>query len=298
MERTMSKMKRKKKKDTWFDYLNILLMLFVAAVTLYPFWNQMMISISSTEDIYSTGLLLIPKKISLASYRVIMDFRLLWKGYLNTVIRTVLGTAISIFLTLLTAYPLSKKNLPFRKAFTAFILVTMFFGGGLVPNFLLIRNLHLLDTIWALVLPGCISTFNVLIVRNYLMTLPEALEEAAIIDGASQFTVLMKIVLPLSVPVLATVSLWIAVGHWQAWYDNLLYINTPEKWGFMMMTRKIVVENTSVGNMQQLMSSAREFVDQRQMQGAVIMMSVIPMLIVYPFIQKYFVKGIVMGAVK
>lgn len=294
----MSKTKIRKKKNTWFDYLNILLMLFVAVVTLYPFWNQMMVSISSTEDIYSTGLLLIPKKISLASYRVIMDFRLLWKGYLNTVIRTVLGTAISIFLTLLTAYPLSKRNLPFRKAFTAFILVTMFFGGGLVPNFLLIRNLHLLDTIWALVLPGCISTFNVLIVRNYLMTLPEALEEAAIIDGASQFTVLMKVVLPLSIPVLATVSLWIAVGHWQAWYDNLLYINTPEKWGFMMMTRKIVVENTSVGNMQQLMSSAREFVDQRQMQGAVIMMSVIPMLIVYPFIQKYFVKGIVMGAVK
>lgn len=296
----MRKIKRKNKrqKNTWFDYLNILLMIFLAAVTLYPFWNQMMISVSSTEDIYSTGLLLIPKKISLASYRVILDFKLLWKGYANTVCRTLLGTAISIFLTLLTAYPLSKKNLPFRKGFTAFILVTMFFGGGLVPNFLLVRNLHLLDTIWALVLPGCVSAFNVLIVRNYLMTLPEALEEAAIIDGASQFTVLMRIVLPLSVPVLATVSLWIAVGHWQAWYDNLLYINTPEKWGFMMMTRRIVVENTSVGNMQQLMSSAREFVDQRQMQGAVIMMSVIPMLIVYPFIQKYFVKGIVMGAVK
>lgn len=290
--------KRSVKRYTAFDYLNIAFMVLLMLVTLYPFWNQLMISISTTKDIYGTGLMLLPKAVSTASYKVIFGFKLLWKAYANTIIRTVLGTAISVFLTLLTAYPLSKRSLPFNKAFTGFILITMFFNGGLVPNYMLIRNLHLIDTIWALVLPGCISTFNVLIVRNYLMTLPPALEEAAIIDGASQFRVLIKIVLPLSVPVLATVALWVAVGHWQAWYDNLLYITTPDKWGFMMMSRKIVIENTSVGNMQQLMSSAREFVDQRQMRGAVIMMSVIPMLLIYPFIQKYFVRGIVMGAVK
>lgn len=281
-----------------FDCVNVGVMVVLMVVTLYPFWNQLMMSVATTKDIYGTGLLLVPKGVSLASYRVIFGFRLLWRSYGNTVLRTVLGTGISVCLTMLTAYPLSKRSLPFNKGFTAFILVTMFFGGGLVPNYMLIRNLHLIDSIWALVLPGCISTFNVLIVRNYLMTLPPALEEAAIIDGASQFKVLVRIVLPLSVPVLATVALWVAVGHWQAWYDNLLYITTPNKWGFMMMSRKIVIENTSVGNMEQLMSSTREFVDQRQMRGAIIMMSVIPMLFIYPFIQKYFVKGIVMGAVK
>lgn len=291
-------LKKKQIKSNWFDVLNVIFMILIMLVTLYPFWNQLMISISTSKDIYSTGLLLLPSEVSFASYKVIFDFRLLWNGYLNTIIRTLLGTLISLVLTMLTAYPLSKRELPFRKGFTTFILITMFFAGGLVPNYMLIRNLGLIDTIWALVLPGCVSTFNVLIVRNFLMTLPAGLEEAALIDGASEIKILWKVILPLSTPVLATVGLWVAVGHWQAWYDNLLYITTPENWGFMMLSRKIVIENTSVGNMENLMSSSKEIVDQRQMRGAIIMMSVIPMIIIYPFIQKFFVKGIVLGAVK
>lgn len=289
---------KKRKKNTFFDYFNILLMLVIMIVTIYPFWNQLMISMATTEDIYNTKLMLFPSAFNWTSYQIILDYDLLWNGYLNTIIRTILGTAFSLILTVLTAYPLSKKELPFNRLFTIYVLIPMFFNGGLIPNFVLIRNLHFIDTIFALIIPGAISTFNVLIIRNFVNTIPKEIEEAATIDGASHLRILFKIMLPLMVPVIATVGLWIGVGHWQAWYDNLLYISTPEKWGFMMLTRKLVIENTTVGSLNTVAQNTASFYDQRQLRAAIIVISIVPMLLVYPFLQRYFTKGIVLGAVK
>ncbi|MEK3724432.1 carbohydrate ABC transporter permease [Paenibacillus sp. FSL H8-0034] len=276
-----------------------LLMIVITVITLYPFWNQVITSISAESTLYTTGMLLLPSKLSFESYHVIFQYKAIWTGYGNTILRTVLGVGLSLFFTALFAYPLSKKDLPYNRTITSFVLFTMLFSGGLIPNYLLVKQLGIFNSVWALVLPSMISAFNTLIMRNFFRSIPDSLEESARVDGAGYFFIFRKIIVPLSKPVLATVALWIAVNHWNAWFDAMIYITDSKRQVLQVVLRKIIVDN----NMDQLNTMLYQF-DQkdmfstRQLQATVIMFSVLPMLVIYPFVQKYFVKGIMIGAVK
>ncbi|MEK0314793.1 carbohydrate ABC transporter permease [Cohnella sp. 56] len=268
-------------------------------VTLYPFWSQIVLSLEEGASAYSTGFMLYPHKLSFEAYRLAFHYTPLWTGYLNTIVRTVLGVVLILVFTALTAYPLSKKDLPFNRTFTGFLLFTMLFSGGLIPNYLLIKNLGLLNSVWSLVLPGMISAFNVLIMRNFFRSIPESLEESARVDGAGYVRIFVSLILPLSAPVLATVALWVGVGHWNAWFDSLIYISDSRRQVLQVVLRKIVIENdTSNLNAMILKMSTHSKYTGRQLQSAVIIISIIPMLVVYPFVQKYFVKGVMVGAIK
>ncbi|WP_106765826.1 carbohydrate ABC transporter permease [Paenibacillus faecalis] len=293
---------KKSRGDKVFDAILYLIMTIIMIITIYPFWTQIVISLDgggAESAAYSSGIILFPSEISFESYRLAFQYEAMWSGYLNTIYRTVLGVILSITFTTLTAYPLAKAKLPGNKIFTAIILFTMLFGGGMIPNYLLIQNLGLYNTIWALVIPGMVGAFNVLIMRNFFRAIPEELEESAVVDGAGYGIIFTRIILPLSKPVLATVALWVGVGHWNAWFDSMIYISDPGRQVLQVVLRKIILENntTDLTLIMQKMSNDSEF-SGRQLQATIIMFSIIPMLIVYPFIQKYFVKGVMIGAVK
>lgn len=287
--------------DRLIDVFLVLLMLCVIVLCAFPFWNQMVLSVAEVEQLYSIEVAWYPKTINLDSYRAMLNYTQLWRGYANTILRTVLGTFLSLLVTTLMAYPLSKKDLPFNKFVTTMLVITMLFGGGLIPSYLLItQTLKMTNSIWALVLPGLVGAYNVFIVRNFFVSLPQDIEESALLDGAGYLRIFLQFVLPLSIPVLMTVGLWIAVGHWQAWYDYMLYMPQPEGWGLGMVIRKILIQNRpqdALAAVQRTYGSETA-VDNRQLEAAVIMVSVLPMLIIYPFIQRYFTKGIMLGAVK
>ena len=295
--------RKKSDGERLFDICNYAFLGILAVTTLYPFLDQLVISLSFAEDVYATSFRLIPKRISLSTYKAAMNYDLLWIGYRNSIVRTVLGVVLSMFFTALTAYPLAKPRMPFNSTITKFILFTMLFSGGLIPNYLLIKYLGIRNTMWALVLPSMIAGFNVLIVRNFFRTIPESLEESARMDGAGYLTIWARIVIPLSLPVLATVSLWIAVHHWNSWFDAMIYIDDPKKTVLQMVLRRIVIDTTSadIESIARKMEERRTGEDAftgRQIQATVVMLAIIPMLIVYPFAQKYFVKGIMLGSVK
>lgn len=284
-----------------FDIANIIIMILVSIITVYPFWNQLLVSLADTAELYSIYPLWYPKSLNFGSYKALLHYDQIWRGYLNTVVRTALGTVLGVFFTCLTAYPLAKRRLPFNRAVTFMILFTMLFSGGLIPGFLLIaRTLKLMNTVWALVLPALIMPFNVFIVRNYFKSIPLELEESMAMDGAGYFRIFFRLILPLSAPVLATVGLWVGVFHWQSWFDSLLYTTKPAKWVLQMVIRKILILNRPQDAYQAVQSVFGDpaAVDERQMKAAVIIISILPMLAIYPFIQKYFTKGIMLGSVK
>lgn len=294
-------MKHKTVFDCIMDCLLVVIMMLVIVVCAFPFWNQMVLSVAERGQLYSIEVAWYPKSINLDSYRAMLNYTQLWRGYANTILRTVLGTFLSLLVTCMMAYPLSKRDMPFGKGITTMLVITMLFGGGMIPSYLLItQTLKLQNTIWAVVLPGLVGAYNVFIIRNFFAALPQDIEESALIDGAGYLRIFLQFVLPLSVPVLMTVGLWIAVGHWQAWYDYMLYMPDPEGWGLSMVIRKILIQNRPQDALTAVQRTygSEQAVDQRQLQAAVIMVSVLPMLIVYPFIQRYFTKGIMLGAVK
>lgn len=291
---THVKKRRKPVSSRIFDIVVYILLFLVAMVTIVPFLQVVTISLSPPEVVASYGLHLIPTKIDLEGYRSIFKYKLLWTSYRNTIVRTLFGTALSMFLYVIAAYPLSKKYLPNRRFWIFFIIFTMYFSGGMIPNYLLINNwLKLSNTIWALILPPAMSAYNLIIVRNFFESIPDSLEESARIDGARETTVLFKIVAPLSMPVLATVSLWCIVGHWNAWYDCMLYIRDDTKYVLQYTLQRILLD----GQVQDLDHIGTK-VNTETMKMASIVVSILPIMIIYPFVQKYFTKGVMIGAVK
>lgn len=291
---THVKKRRKPVSSRIFDIVVYILLFLVAMVTIVPFLQVVTISLSPPEVVASYGLHLIPTKIDLEGYRSIFKYTLLWTSYRNTIVRTLFGTALSMFLYVIAAYPLSKKYLPNRRFWIFFIIFTMYFSGGMIPNYLLINNwLKLSNTIWALILPPAMSAYNLIIVRNFFESIPDSLEESARIDGARETTVLFKIVVPLSMPVLATVSLWCIVGHWNAWYDCMLYIRDDTKYVLQYTLQRILLD----GQVQDLDHIGTK-VNTETMKMASIVVSILPIMIIYPFVQKYFTKGVMIGAVK
>ena len=272
-----------------------LFMIVVSFIFLYPLWTTLVQSFSSSRTADSIGFKFWPKEWSLSSYRYVFGKNLIWSAYKNTVIRTVATTALHVMLTYFGAYGLSRKGMPFRNAITFLIVFTMFFGGGLIPSYLLIKNLGLIGSRWALILPGLTSAWNLVIARNFVQGLPYELEESAAIDGAHTLRIIFQILLPLSKPILAVLALWVAVGQWNAYFDAMLYTNSPELKPLALLVREMVVEAQGM-NENSLMVDAN--VASSSVRAATILISLAPILCVYPFLQKYFVKGVMVGALK
>ena len=291
----------KKERFTLGDVLIYLLLGLLCLTIVFAFLHLASISLSPNYVATTGGLLLYPKDATPDNYARVIDNRYIWLGYKNTLIRTVIGTVLQLFFTAMGAYVLSKKFFPHRTFWTLFIVFTMFFSGGLIPSYLVVKNLGLLDTYASMILPGFISAYNMVIMRNYFQSLPEEIEESCLIDGAGRFRIFTQIVLPLSKPILATVALWLVVGHWNSWFDVLIYISDNTKFTLQIVLRRIII----TGSKEILDTSAaanaadmESVVSSEGLKAACIFVTTLPILCAYPFVQKFFVKGIMIGSLK
>ncbi|RKN79212.1 carbohydrate ABC transporter permease [Paenibacillus ginsengarvi] len=283
----------------WFGRLNAFLLALFALATLLPFVNMIAVSLSSSRAINAGEVSFWPVDLSLDAYvNLIADGQLL-VAMKNTIVITVVGTALNMLFTIMAAYPLSKRRLKGRNVMLMGVLFTMLFGGGLIPNFLLVGALGLIDSYWGLWLPALISVYNMFVMKTFFEGLPEELEESAAIDGAKELTVLWKIILPLSLPVVAALTLFYAVGWWNSYMNVLIYIKSTDKLSLMVKLYQML-ENVSS---QLLNTTNGEGVQQasitpESIRAASIIIAIVPILCVYPFLQKHFVKGVLMGSVK
>ena len=279
-----------------FDIGNCTFIVLLCVATIYPFLYLLALSLSSV-NVPVTKAYIIPPEWSLANYIKVLGSPYIGYGFLNSIFRTVIGTMITLVMVFITAYPLSKRDLPNRSFWTGIIVFTMFFGGGLIPSYLLVVKLGLINSLWSMIFPIAIPTFALIIVRNFLMTIPQSLEDSARIDGAGVLTILIRIVVPLSLPIVAVASLWTAVMHWNSWFDCLLYIRDANKQVLQVLLRRVVIEGTSdILDKENLTVSLS--LNTEMVKAATTMVVTIPIVIVYPFIQKYFVKGILIGSLK
>ena len=287
----------KKKKITVGQVINYILLLVLAFVCLYPFLNVIAYSLSGYNAVLSGEVTFYPIDFTLSAYQQILGKTQIWNSMRTTVLVTVMGTGLSLILTIFAAYALSRNDLPGRKFFTGMILFTMYFGGGMIPTFLVVKGVGLYDTLGALFIPQAVNVFNFIVMRTFFRNLPESLEEAARIDGASYMQVLVKIVLPLSLPIIATIGLFYAVGYWNTYFDALLYIQDPNKYTLQLRLRSLLFGeelNNSGVNLEGLGTQ----VMTQSLKMATVAVSTVPILIVYPWLQKYFVKGVMLGSVK
>lgn len=287
---------KKRKKIKIFPIINGAVLLLILFTTIYPFLYTLTISLSSAAEASKLGFHLFPKKISLTAYKMVFKNNNIIIGYSNTIFRTVIGTICTLAVTSTFAYALSKPYLPMKNFFTFFVLFTMIFSGGMIPSYILIKNLNLLNHRLVYVLPGLISAYNVVIMKSFFMSIPSSLIESAKIDGAREGTVFTKIILPLSKPVMATVGLWAAVSHWNAWFDSMLYVSDSKKQVLQLFLRRIVIEGQS--QLMEMVGADNTNFTSETVKMATIIVTILPILFVYPFIQKYFVKGVMLGSVK
>ncbi|MZQ86685.1 ABC transporter permease subunit [Paenibacillus sp. 5J-6] len=283
---------------TIFDVSNYILLSIIGIVAVLPFIYVVAGSFASDTELTQRAVFLIPKTFTLSAYQFIFSTDTILKSIWVSLYVTILGTMVNLFFTVTMAYALSKRGLMGRNTVLNMIVFSMLFGGGLIPTYIVIRELHMIDTYWALMIPGAISAFNLIIVKNFFQELPQELEEAAKIDGCTELGLLWRIVLPLSMPVLATFTLFYAVGHWNNFFSALLYLNDPAKWPLQVMLRQIVLlSQMAAGDMTTV---DPQFVKQQEqsIKMAVIVVGTIPILLVYPFLQKHFAKGVLIGSVK
>jgi putative aldouronate transport system permease protein len=286
------------KKLELFDAINYTLLTLICVVMLYPFINVASVSLSSYSAYVNNPMMIWPHDFNLAAYKEIMSRALLWRSYMNTLIVTVCGVSIGIFLYIITAYPLSKSVLKGRKFFMVLIVFTMLFNGGLIPNYYLMRSLGLLDTLAALILPALFSGFSLILMKNFFESLPEELEEAARMDGASDPYILFRIIVPLSKPIIATLCLFAAVGYWNNFFNAIIYIRSVTNWPLMLYLREVIEAASMMAQQSNAAEMGSQQVTSETLKYATLMIVMIPILCLYPFLQKYFVKGIMLGSVK
>lgn len=281
-----------------FGVFNSILMVTLCFITMYPFLYVLLASLSDpTRVAMHRGLLLIPLGFTLDAYKAVLDNPMIGTGYQNTIFYVVAGTAVNLFMTAIGAYALSRRNVYFKDFIMFAIVFTMVFHGGLIPTYLVVGNLGLLNTPWALIIPGAISTFNLIIMRTAFQQVPISLEESARMDGANDFTILFRVIIPLSMPVIAVMVLWYAVGHWNSYFSALIYLRDRELYPLQLILREILVNNNTDSMMTG--ASTLDKIDVGEtIKYATIIVSTLPILILYPFLQKYFVKGIMIGAIK
>lgn len=278
-----------------FDIVNYGLLILVGFIMFYPMWYVLVVSLSSSKYI-SQGLVTFwPKGVTFDAYVRVFNSKNIWIGYKNTVLYTVVGTTISVLLSAMCAYPLSQKSFYGRRFLTVLITVTMFINGGMIPLYLIINSLNLMNTMWAIVLPTAISTYNMIIMRTSFSSIPSSLIESAYLDGANDIRILFSIVLPLSKAIIATMILFYSVSCWNSYFPAMLYLNDKTKYPVQVIMRDIIIgsDMSEAGD-----TSALSNVGMMNYRYAVIIVSMIPILMVYPFIQKYFTKGVMVGAVK
>lgn len=291
------------KKITLFDICLALGMIFVIIITLYPFLNILAISLNNAIDTARGGIHIWPRDFTFANYVEIFgsNDRLL-QAFIMSVTRTVVGTVTGILASTMLAYTLSRKDFVFNKPIALLLVLTMFVGGGLIPDYMLIRNLGLINEFWVYILPMLISAFNVIVIRSFMDNLPVALEESAKIDGANDFTIFVRIVLPLSLPVIATISLFLAVGQWNSWFDTYLYARSNETLTTLQYELMKILDNASTSGSSGVNTHTAKYLanqtNPQSLKMAITIIATVPILLVYPFLQKYFVTGLTLGAVK
>ena len=292
-------MKIKRSKGEQIGYAIILTILILFAFsTLYPFWHVLMYSISDSREAMTGGLFLLPRSLTLLAYKTVFRTGQIFVAYRNTLLKTLVGTALSLVITALTAFPLSLRRLHGRNFFSMYIFFTMLFSGGMIPTFLVVQGLGLLDTFWALVLPGMMSAYNMFILRNYFQQLPAELEESAYIDGATPPVALACIILPVSAPCLAAVAMFYAVGNWNSYMDCLLYTSTARLQVLQIYLRNLISSVGAMDSIAVVSGGETSALTEETVKMTTIAISIIPILIIYPFLQRFYTKGITVGAVK
>ena len=287
-----------------------LLVLFVLLTTLYPVLHIASVSFSDDVSVMGNRVTFFPVNFNLRAYQLIFSSPLIPNAYRNSVIYTVVGTVVNMLLTTTMAYALSKRRLAFRGLITVAVIFTFFFSGGLIPTFLLVRSLGMYNTIWALAVPTAINTFFLIVMRTFFQTLPQELEDSAVVDGANDITVFIRIMLPISKAAVATITLFYAVSRWNSWFDAVVYFSKAERYPLQVILRQIVIENQMTEALLERgeMAAARAMDEQEQsdqliasvdrIKFATLFASIVPMLIIYPFIQRYFVRGLMIGSLK
>ena len=306
MEKISWKEKSKVQGDFRFDVINMIALGILMLIFFYPMYLCLISAISSPEEVYAGRVLLLPKGFNPEGFQRVMANEALWRGYLNTIFYTILGTVINLALTMTGAFVLSRKTFALRGLLNWMVLITMFFGGGMIPTYLLVKNLGLLNTVWALVLPGAISTWNLIITRTFIATtIPEELQDAAQIDGCNNVRFFLSIVLPNSSTIIAVIGLFYAVDHWLSYWNAMLYITKEEMYPLQLVLRDILLkaevalQNAQSGADAESAVSVVELLRiSESVKYIVVIAGTLPLLIVFPFVEKYFVKGVMIGSVK
>lgn len=281
-----------------FDIVNFVVIAVATLLCLAPFIHILAVSLSSAGPILSGKVSLLPVDLTFDSYKQVFTDPAMLRSLGFTVLLTALFTLLCMLMTIAAGYPLSKRKLRGRKIFMTIVVITMFFSGGIIPEYILVRNLNLLDTIWALVLPGLVNPFYLIILITFFNNIPEGLEESAEIDGSSHFCTLTHIILPLSLPVIATLSLFYAVGRWNGFQDTLMYINSPELYPLQLKLYQLIQNNMISDLLAAEGAGAVTKLVSEGLKSASVMFATIPILLVYPWLQRYFVSGVMLGAVK
>ena len=282
------------------DIVKVVILAFVVVVTVYPFWNIFIISINDATDAIRGGLYFLPRKLSLSSYAEILGRSTFLASIKVSVGRTLIGTPIAVLVTAMLAYPLSRQDLVGRKFWNLLFVFTMYFGGGLVPYYMVLKGIHMLNTFWVFIFPMMMSVYNMILIRSYIESMPDSLFEAAKIDGANDLVVFVKMVIPLSKPILMTVALFVAINQWNSWFDAYLYTSDQALKPMQSILVEILNQYQTGASTSQAMSNAKAgvTVTPDSIRMAATMVATLPIIMVYPFVQKYFVKGIMLGAVK
>ncbi|MDF2924139.1 MAG: transporter permease [Paenibacillaceae bacterium] len=272
------------------------ILIVIAAGTLFPFLYIVGVSLTTQSEVLRRGIVFIPEQPTLEAYRTVFRSFGIEQAYQVTLFRTIVGTLLNMVFTVIPAYVLSKRALPGRSTLLLLVVFTMLFSGGLIPTYIVIKSLGLINTIWSLIIPGLISVFNLVVIKGFFEQLPVELEESAKVDGAGELTTLLRIILPLSLPSIATIGLFYAVGHWNSYFDAVMYINDSNLLPLQVMLRNILLSVQFVNAESGL--SEDQYVSSTAVQMAAVIVSTLPILCVYPFIQKHFTKGVMLGAVK
>lgn len=289
---------KKDLKSRLFDCCIVGFLLLVIVVTLYPFLHIAAVSLSSPGAVSRYQVSFYPIGLNLDAYRAVLGNPAVWTGYFNTILYAAAGTGINMVLTTMTAYALSKKELYGRKFFSAMFVFTMFFTGGMIPNYMVVKGIGILDTMWAVILPPALSTYNMIIMKTYFEGFSEELEDAARIDGCNPLGVLIKIILPVSRPIMLTIALYYSVFHWNSYFHPMLYLQTKNKYPLQVFLQQILISGeTAFANASSSIDSSQLLVSE-SVKYATIIVAVLPVIIIYPFIQKYFTKGALAGSVK
>jgi putative aldouronate transport system permease protein len=295
-------MKARGSGDTLFSVFVYGFLIFIFFITFYPFWNIAVLSLNSAEDSIRGGIYFWPREFSLTSYREILTDREILHAVLVTIGRTLIGTPLAVLVVSLLAYPLSKRDLIGGKAIALYFIFTMYFGGGLIPYYMVLKGLHLIDTFWVYIFPGLMNVFHMILVRTFIQQLPSELDESAKIDGANDLQIFFRVILPLTMPVLATVGLFTAIGHWNSWFDSYVFTYKPGLKTLQAVLVKILNQyqtGSMVSEAQKIADSAKRLaVSPDTIRMAATMVATLPIILVYPFLQRYFVKGMTLGAVK